>query len=92
MNSSKFCSTQQLLAKFDQKIEEKDLRERLKTELKQSQADWLKFRTTEAKIRNDLNTPEGTMSDLCYIAVLQAVTDERTNQLKKYLKDALIFE
>jgi len=32
------------------------------------------------------------MSDLCYIAVLQAVTDERTNQLKKYLKDALIFE
>ncbi len=33
-----------------------------------------------------------TLSDLSYITVLQEVTDERTNQLKKYLKDAMIFE
>jgi hypothetical protein len=32
------------------------------------------------------------MSDLSYLTVLQEVTDERTNQLKKYLKDAMIFE
>jgi len=83
---------QQLLAKFDKRIEDTDLRKRLKTELEQSQAAWLKYRPLEARIRNDINTPEGTMSDLSYLTVLQEVTDERTNQLKKYLKDALTFE
>ena len=83
---------QQLLAKFDEKIEDTDLRTKLKTELEQSEAAWLKYRPLEARLRNDVNTPEGTMSDLSYLAVLQEVTDERTNQLKKYLKDAMIFE
>ena len=83
---------QQLLAKFDEKVEDADLRKRLKTELEQSEAAWLKYRPLEARIRNDFNTPEGTMSDLSYLTALQEVTDERTNQLKKYLKDAMIFE
>jgi len=82
----------QLLAKFDQKVQDTKLREKLKFELEQSQAAWLKFRTVEARIRNDLNTPEGTMAALSSITSLQEVTDERTRQLKKYLKDALIFE
>lgn len=83
---------QQLLAKFDEKIADTDLRTKLKTELEQSEAAWLKYRPLEARLRNDVNTPEGTMSDLSYLTVLQEVTDERTNQLKKYLKDAMIFE
>jgi len=83
---------QQLLAKFDEKIEDKDLRTRLKSELKQSEVAWLTYRPLEARLRNDINTPDGTMSDLSYLTVLQEVTDERTNQLKKYLKDAMIFE
>jgi uncharacterized protein YecT (DUF1311 family) len=83
---------EQLMAKFDKKIEDTDLRKRLKTELEQSQAAWLKYRPIEARMRNDINTPEGTMSVLCYITVLQEMTDERTNQLRKYIKDGLIFE
>ena len=83
---------QQLLAKFDEKIEDKDLRTSLKSELQQSEVAWLKYRTLEARLRNDINTPEGTMSDLSYITMLQEITDERANQLKKYLTNAMVFE
>ena len=81
----------QLFAKIDQKVEDADLRKRLKTELEQSEAAWLEYRPFEARLRNDVNTPEGTMSELSYLAVLQEMTDERTNQLRKYLKNAMIW-
>ena len=83
---------QQLLAKFDEKIEDKHLRTSLKSELQQSEVAWLKYRPLEARLRNDINTPEGTMSDLSYITMLQEITDERANQLKEYLTNAMVFE
>ena len=83
---------QELLEKLKHEVAGKDLQTRLKSELQQSEVAWLKFRVLEAKLRTDINTPEGTISGLSHITVWQEITDERTNQLKKYLKDAEVFQ